>query len=60
MIKMKRRRLAVAIFLSLIAVSLALVVALWSCSRGPAKPNVVLVVVDALRPDYLGCYGYDR
>lgn len=23
-------------------------------------PNVVLVVVDALRADHLGCYGYDR
>jgi arylsulfatase A-like enzyme len=25
-----------------------------------ARPNVVLVIVDALRPDHLGCYGYDR
>lgn len=23
-------------------------------------PNVVLVVIDALRPDHLGCYGYHR
>jgi arylsulfatase A-like enzyme len=45
---------------ALVATCLVLLPALWSCSRGPAKPNVVLVVVDALRPDYLGCYGYDR
>ncbi|UCC68606.1 MAG: sulfatase [Armatimonadota bacterium] len=23
-------------------------------------PNIVLIVVDALRPDHLGCYGYSR
>jgi arylsulfatase A-like enzyme len=27
-------------------------------SRGP--PNIVIVVVDTLRADHLGCYGYDR
>ena len=26
----------------------------------PAQPNIVLLVVDALRPDHLGCYGYER
>ncbi len=25
-----------------------------------AGPNIVLVIVDALRPDHLGCYGYHR
>jgi arylsulfatase A-like enzyme len=29
-------------------------------SRGPRPPNVVLVVVDTLRPDRLGCYGCER
>ncbi|HEY6737848.1 MAG TPA: sulfatase [Actinopolymorphaceae bacterium] len=24
------------------------------------KPNIVVVVVDTLRPDHLGCYGYSR
>jgi arylsulfatase A-like enzyme len=34
---------------------------LSSCTRSrQAAPNVVLVVVDALRPDFLGCYGYGR
>ncbi len=25
-----------------------------------SKPNLVIVIVDALRPDHLGCYGYPR
>jgi arylsulfatase A-like enzyme len=27
---------------------------------GSSRPNIILVVVDALRPDHLGCYGYGR
>jgi len=27
---------------------------------GPDAPNVVLVTIDTLRADHLGCYGYDR
>ena len=26
----------------------------------PKGPNVILIVIDALRPDHLGCYGYQR
>ena len=26
----------------------------------PDRPNVLLITVDALRPDHLGCYGYER
>src|SRR6516164_2889244 len=25
---------------------------------GPPKPNVILITIDTLRPDHLGCYGY--
>src|SRR5262245_56979507 len=25
-----------------------------------ARPNVLLITVDTLRPDHLGCYGYPR
>ncbi len=25
-----------------------------------ARPNIVLITIDALRPDHLGCYGYKR
>jgi choline-sulfatase len=59
-VRRRRQWRVVAGLWALAAACLALLTALWSCSRGPAKPNVVLVVVDALRPDYLGCYGYDR
>ena len=35
-----------------------------SCSfveaEGPVRPDVVLIVVDTLRADRLGCYGYER
>jgi choline-sulfatase len=46
---------------TLAALSLALAVA--GCSRlgvdgSPARPNVLLVTIDTLRADHLGCYGY--
>jgi arylsulfatase A-like enzyme len=28
--------------------------------NAPPRPNVVLIVIDALRPDHLACYGYSR
>jgi arylsulfatase A-like enzyme/Tfp pilus assembly protein PilF len=31
-----------------------------SGSRGPEKPNVLLVTIDTLRADRLGCYGYAK
>jgi arylsulfatase A-like enzyme len=40
---------------SLLAGALAL--ALVGCSGSKARPNVVLIVVDSLRADALGCYG---
>ncbi|HVS08466.1 MAG TPA: sulfatase [Planctomycetota bacterium] len=43
-------------------VSLALAPA-WACSEGGGAtrpPNVVLVTIDTLRADHLGCYGYAR
>jgi arylsulfatase A-like enzyme len=37
---------------------------LWlsGCARSqpPKGPNVILIIVDTLRPDHLGCYGYSR
>jgi len=26
--------------------------------RRPIRPNIILITIDALRPDHLGCYGY--
>ncbi len=31
-----------------------------SCSRSQARTNVILISIDTLRPDHLGCYGYGR
>jgi hypothetical protein len=33
--------------------------AIFVPARAP-RPNIVVVIIDALRPDHLGCYGYDR
>ena len=35
---------------------------LWTSCGGsrPLRPNVVLIIIDALRPDKLGCYGFDK
>ena len=30
------------------------------CGRSPQRPNVVVVIIDTLRADHLGCYGYGR
>ena len=38
-------------------VALALLAA---CGPAPARPNVILVSIDTLRPDHMGCYGYGR
>ena len=44
--------------------ALSLTVATLACSPAPpsllAGENVILVVVDTLRADHLGCYGYER
>lgn len=31
-----------------------------SCTPQPKKPHVILILVDTLRADHLGCYGYSR
>ena len=31
-----------------------------ACGRPAKPPNVLLIVVDTLRADHLGCYGYAR
>lgn len=45
--------------------SLALTTVLWGCAgeipeEEPGSLNVILVSIDTLRPDHLGCYGYDK
>lgn len=31
-----------------------------SCGGAPRRLNILLVVIDTMRADHLGCYGYDR
>jgi arylsulfatase A-like enzyme len=31
-----------------------------ACGGRGHPPNVVIIGVDSLRPDHLGCYGYER
>lgn len=50
---MRRGRAALALA-ALLAVAPAV-----GCTR-PAPPNVLLIVIDTLRADHLGCYGYSR
>jgi arylsulfatase len=33
---------------------------LGACGDAPAPPNVLVITVDTLRADHLGCYGYGR
>jgi len=32
----------------------------WNFTNVPKGPNVVLITIDTLRADHLGCYGYDK
>src|SRR4051794_7679516 len=58
-------------WLSLLLLAGALVVAVLGCSRERpmgqrdpppkvARPNVLLISLDTLRPDHIGCYGYSK
>ena len=38
-------------------------IAVWASTSQPdtkGRPNIVLISIDTLRPDHLGCYGYTR
>ncbi|MDH3201042.1 MAG: sulfatase-like hydrolase/transferase [Myxococcales bacterium] len=51
-------------FLSRAAICAISVALIWGCERsasddvGSARPNVVVITIDTLRADRLGCYGY--
>jgi arylsulfatase A-like enzyme len=32
----------------------------FSCAPGAERPHVILISIDTLRADHVGCYGYDR
>lgn len=45
---------------SLITLTLLFPVIVSSGCGAGSKPNIVLIVIDTLRADHLGCYGYER
>ena len=46
----------------LVRVLLLAMLAACSCAPGepPRRPNVVVILLDTLRPDYLSFYGYEK
>lgn len=45
---------------TLLPLALALALGCGGDSTDAPRPNVVLISIDTLRPDHLGCYGYGR
>ena len=45
---------------NLLSVVLALALCTTCGMNGPRKLNLVVIALDTLRPDHLGCYGYSR
>jgi arylsulfatase A-like enzyme len=43
----------------LLAALLLVTAAACSCSKPDTRPNVLVIIIDTLRADYLGCYGAD-
>jgi arylsulfatase A-like enzyme len=51
------RRFRLLLILSVLSAAV-LPVCLWN--RQPSRPSVLLITIDTLRADHLGCYGYGR
>ena len=47
-------------WIGIVALALAVIVVVLVLGRGPAQYNVLLISIDTLRPDHLGCYGYEH
>ncbi len=61
MTKMKLSKRQKTVIVSLIVLPLVFIYALFlkAPNNPPPRPlNVILITIDALRPDHLGCYGY--
>lgn len=46
-----------SVALRLVAGVLLLANVVFGCAQDSVRPNILLVTVDTLRPDYLSCYG---
>ncbi|MBD3277102.1 MAG: sulfatase-like hydrolase/transferase, partial [Candidatus Aegiribacteria sp.] len=42
------------------AAVLFLLVVMCGCGEDDSRPNVIVIIIDTLRADHLGCYGYGR
>lgn len=62
--RVAKRRIGFEVFGAALALTLTLTLPLATiagCGRDEPKPlNVVIIALDTLRPDHLGCYGYER
>ena len=47
-------------FCYILCIFLLSLLCLSPCSAPPGKTNIILITVDTLRQDHLGCYGYQR
>jgi arylsulfatase A-like enzyme len=56
------RRPAPPVMILFVSAALTAVALFVTCGPSPdeARPNIMLIVIDALRADHLGCYGYGR
>jgi arylsulfatase A-like enzyme len=52
-LRQKRKLLGLLLFLCLTSLTI-------TCRTERSRPNVVVVLIDTLRPDYLGFYGYEE
>ncbi|OGX16505.1 MAG: hypothetical protein A2166_05170 [Omnitrophica WOR_2 bacterium RBG_13_41_10] len=48
------------IYYKIIAIFVIFIFAAFHFSRLHKKPNIILIIIDCLRADHLGCYGYLR
>ena len=55
-----RRLLGLTLAATLLVAVLQVGAVAWEPSVGTSRPNVLLIVVDCLRRDHLGVYGYER
>jgi arylsulfatase len=53
---MKRRHAVITVAVAAAVVAILLII--WPLA--PQRPSIILISVDTLRPDHLGCYGYAR
>jgi len=56
---MTKRHIIIAASLACVVTAVALVL-LPRWLRSPGRGNIILISVDTLRPDHLGCYGYGK